>query len=187
MHKGGLRADKNRLDDLDLDKIVDYVMKCRNFDGGFGVRVDSESHAGQIYCCIGVLSLTGNLNRVDANQLGFWLCERQCQSGGLNGRPEKQPDVCYSWWVSASLAILGRLHWVDKDRLRRFILACQDEETGGFSDRPGDMSDPFHTIFGLAGLSLLGEDSLKKINPILCMPEDRLESRKLYAQILSSP
>ena len=27
---------------------------------------------------------------------------------GLNGRPEKLPDVCYSWWVLASLAILNR-------------------------------------------------------------------------------
>lgn len=26
-----------------------------------------------------------------------------------------------------------------KEKLRRFILACQDEETGGFADRPGDM------------------------------------------------
>lgn len=49
------------------------------------------------------------------------------------------PDVCYSWWVLASLKIIGRIHWIDKAKLRSFILACQDEETGGFADRPGDM------------------------------------------------
>lgn len=49
------------------------------------------------------------------------------------------PDVCYSWWVLAALKIIGRIHWIDKAKLRRFILACQDEETGGFADRPGDM------------------------------------------------
>lgn len=49
------------------------------------------------------------------------------------------PDVCYSWWVLASLKIIGRIHWIDKSKLRTFILACQDEETGGFADRPGDM------------------------------------------------
>ena len=32
----------------------------------------------------------------------------------LSGRPEKLPDVCYSWWVLASLKIIGRLHWIDK-------------------------------------------------------------------------
>lgn len=54
------------------------------------------------------------------------------------------PDVCYSWWVLASLKIIGRIHWIDKSRLRQFILACQDEETGGFADRPGDMVS-YHT------------------------------------------
>ena len=33
------------------------------------------------------------------------------------GRPEKLPDVCYSWWVLASLKIIGKLHWIDKVRL----------------------------------------------------------------------
>ena len=28
-------------------------------------------------------------------------------------------------WVLASLAILGRLHWLDKQKLTTFILACQ--------------------------------------------------------------
>ena len=28
-------------------------------------------------------------------------------------------------WVLASLAVLGRLHWVDKEKLTNFILACQ--------------------------------------------------------------
>ena len=32
----------------------------------------------------------------------------------LSGRPEKLPDVCYSWWVLSSLSIIGRLHWIDK-------------------------------------------------------------------------
>lgn len=59
----------------------------------------------------------GHLHLIDADRLGWWLCERQLPSGGLNGRPEKLPDVCYSWWVLSALAILGRLHWIDKKRL----------------------------------------------------------------------
>lgn len=51
--------------------------------------------------------------------------------------------MCYSWWVLASLKIIGRIHWIDKAKLSTFILACQDEETGGFADRPGDMVFPF--------------------------------------------
>ena len=46
------------------------------------------------------------------------------------------------------------------------ILLFQDNETGGFADRPGNMPDPFHTLFGVAGLSLLGEPNLGTFNSI---------------------
>jgi len=68
----------------------------------------------QIYCCVGVLSLTHSLHHINPDLLGWWLCERQLPSGGLNGRPEKLPDVCYSWWVLASLKVIGRIDWIDK-------------------------------------------------------------------------
>lgn len=68
----------------------------------------------QIYCCVGVLSITHCLHYLNPDLLGWWLCERQLPSGGLNGRPEKLPDVCYSWWVLASLRILGKIDWIDK-------------------------------------------------------------------------
>ena len=84
------------------------------------------------------------------------LAERQTAGGGLNGRPQKLPDVCYSWWCLSALALLGRTHWLDRDALAHFILACQDPVAGGISDRPDDAADVYHTFFGGAGLSLLG-------------------------------
>ena len=71
----------------------------------------------------------------------------------------------------AFLKIIERLHWIDREKLCGFILACQDEETGGFADRPGYMVDPFHTLFGITGLSLLGEEQIKPVSPGFCMPE----------------
>lgn len=84
-------------------------ISCRNFDGGFGAVPGAESHAGQIFCCVAALSIGNALHLVDEDLLGWWLCERQCDSGGLNGRPEKQADVCYSWWILSSLSIMGRV------------------------------------------------------------------------------
>ena len=46
-----------------------------------------------VFCCVGALAITGSLHHVDKDLLGWWLCERQVKSGGLNGRPEKLPDV----------------------------------------------------------------------------------------------
>lgn len=34
-------------------------------------------------------------------------------------------EVCYSWWDLATLSILGRLHWINKDKLMAFILGAQ--------------------------------------------------------------
>lgn len=108
---------------------------------------------------------------MDRDKLGAWLSERQLPNGGLNGRPEKLEDVCYSWWVVSSLAMIERLHWIDSQALARFILRCQDNESGGIADRPGDMVDVFHTVFGIAGLSLVGWNGLQPVSPVYCMPE----------------
>lgn len=107
---------------------------------------------------------------MDRDLLGWWLCERQVKSGGLNGRPEKLADVCYSWWVLSSLTIIERAHWIDREKLKTFILDCQDKEHGGISDRPDDAVDVFHTFFGIAGLSLLEYPGLKPIDPAYALP-----------------
>ncbi|CAL5331907.1 unnamed protein product [Camellia sinensis] len=126
----------------------------------------------QVFCCVGALAITGSLHHIDKNLLGWWLCERQVKSGGLNGRPEKLPDVCYSWWVLSSLIIIDRVHWIDKEKLVKYILDCQDKEKGGISDRPDDAVDVFHTYFGVAGLSLLEYPGLKAIDPAYALPVD---------------
>lgn len=50
---------QNRLDAIDIEKAVEFILKCMNFDGAFGSKPGSESHAGLIYCCVGLLSITG--------------------------------------------------------------------------------------------------------------------------------
>lgn len=49
---------QGKLDVIDLSRASEFIMRCLNFDGGFGSRPDSESHAGLIYCCVGFLSVT---------------------------------------------------------------------------------------------------------------------------------
>lgn len=35
------------------------------------------------------------------------------------------PQVCYSWWDLASLSILQRIEWINRDKLVNFILGAQ--------------------------------------------------------------
>ncbi|CAH0049504.1 unnamed protein product [Clonostachys solani] len=155
----------------DVDKAVSYVVSCTNHDGGYGVRPGAESHSGQIFTCVATLAIAQRLDLVDKEKLGRWLSERQVPCGGLNGRPEKKEDVCYSWWVLSSLKIIDLVHWIDREALIRFILSCQDKESGGISDRPNDRVDVWHTCFGLAGLSLLGYPNMETVDPVYCMPK----------------
>jgi geranylgeranyl transferase type-2 subunit beta len=115
----------NLLHLVDVDKAVKHIGRCANFDGGFGVCPGAESHAGQIFTCVAALTIAGRLDLVDRDRLGAWLSERQLANGGLNGRPEKLEDVCYGWWVLSSLAMIGRLHWIDASKQISFILRCQ--------------------------------------------------------------
>ena len=159
-------------DIIDLPKATEYVLSCQNFDGGFGSIPGAESHGAYCFCCIGFLSVTGQLNLLDKVQTGKWLAERQTHLGGFNGRPEKLPDVCYSWWVLSSMFMIGTESFFDKDLLIKFILECQDDELGGIGDRPGNCHDVFHTFFGFCGLSLLGFGNLKMIDPTYAIPKD---------------
>ena len=186
---------------IDIPMALQYILSCRNAsDGGFGSCVGAESHAGQVFCCIGALAIAQSLHLLPDNDddlLAWWLCERQCDSGGLNGRPEKQADVCYSWWILSSLSILGKVSWIHTDRLAQYILKCQDATDGGIADRPEDMADVFHTFFGIAGLSLLGHlhqavnsssgerpSGFRSIDPIYALPTDLCQKLDFPGQVL---
>lgn len=99
--------------------IISQILKCRNFDGGFGSTYGAESHAGQgellwiikpmslenrfkVFVCVSTLAILDRLELVDTPTLAWWLAERQLPNGGLNGRPEKLEDVCRSVYYTMS-------------------------------------------------------------------------------------
>ena len=270
---------------IKVERAVEWIVRCVNYDGGFGWLPGCESHAAACFVAVGALTLADNLhNAVSVDELGYFLCTRQTAMGGLNGRPEKAPDVCYSWWILSTLTMINRLHWIDPDKLCQWILLCQDkpptkevlmaaasasvipapasaipapastdaitdekgekenvagtdekekerakekekekveqekpekksgdkeekesgdtgegevgevgllDDYGGLADRPGNTPDPFHTFFGIAGLSLLCHRfpdlrekyldgyRLKEIDPVYALPRETLIRHKL--------
>uniref|UniRef100_A0A7S1YLD8 Geranylgeranyl transferase type-2 subunit beta n=2 Tax=Sexangularia sp. CB-2014 TaxID=1486929 RepID=A0A7S1YLD8_9EUKA len=168
-----------------VPNLIPFILSCRAFDGAFGREPGAESHAGQTFCAVAALCLSTHLGVTDrtveellggregVDRLAHWLVERQGEDGGLNGRPEKLPDVCYSFWVMSTLACIDRLHWLRRDDVVNWILSCASPD-GGFADRPGNVADPYHTFFALAGLSLLGAGKElglgEDIDPALALP-----------------
>lgn len=64
------------IDIADVDKAVEFILECNNFDGGFGGMPLMESHAAYVFCCVGALAVAGALHKVDKNALGLWLSRR---------------------------------------------------------------------------------------------------------------
>jgi prenyltransferase beta subunit len=89
------------------------------------------------------------------DQLIHWCVHRQV--GGMQGRPNKAEDTCYSYWIGGSLRLLGQNcdDLLDHHALRQFILVkCQNAKIGGFSKIPKCYPDILHSFYSLAWLSL---------------------------------
>ena len=41
---------------IDRGRVVEWIDKCKNFDGGYGSDPGGESHAGQVFTCVGGLA-----------------------------------------------------------------------------------------------------------------------------------
>jgi len=61
---------------INVDKGVDYVLSCQNYDGSFGGMPDAESHSAYVFCCVGTLAIAGCLEDINLDKLGRWLLER---------------------------------------------------------------------------------------------------------------
>ena len=91
--------------------------------------------------------------------------------------------------------------------LQKYVLwACQNQETGGFVDKPGKNVDYYHTSYAMSGLnlsfscnvdnenggsnevhSLLGDNdsnTLVKIDPVYALSKSRLTNMKAYFEHL---
>merc|ERR1712192_80033 len=151
---------------IDVDKAEAYILSSRGYDMAFSHGPGLESHGGSTYCAISALLLMGRLDKLShRNQLIEWLLRRQVS--GFHGRPQKDADTCYSFWVGATLKILNdSLSYCDAAQVHDFAIVCQNKRIGGFSKVPNVFPDVLHSYMCLCGLSLLEiykEETLQRL------------------------
>jgi len=147
---------------INTDKVVNYIISSQSYDGAIGQGPGQESHGGSTYCAIAALHLLNRLHQLPKrDQLIRWCVERQIS--GFQGRINKDPDCCYSFWIGATLTLLDSYHLIDFNALKGFTLTCETS-TGGFGKCPGTYPDVLHTYMALCGMSLGGESGIAKIN-----------------------
>ncbi|PQE03438.1 hypothetical protein CJF30_00005427 [Rutstroemia sp. NJR-2017a BBW] len=99
----------------------------------------------------------------------FFVLDADPTFVGFNGRCNKRADTCYTFWVGASLNMLGHSDLINKDGARRFLLEKTQHMIGGFGKTPGDPPDIYHSYLGLAILAALKEPGLKELDSALCI------------------
>lgn len=165
---------------VDKRRMKDYIMSSVRYDYGISQHQEMESHGGTTFCALAALKMSGQLDdlpKVTLERMKRWLIMRQLD--GFQGRPNKLVDTCYSFWIGSSMKILDIFHLADAEENRRYIMSTQEKLTGGFSKWPGSNADPFHSYFGICGLSFLGEPGTLPINPCLNI------SQKSYDRMLA--
>ena len=116
------------------------------------------------------------------------------QVGGFQGRPNKDEDTCYSFWIGATLALLGEAaapeaaasaaaaaaaapppprppalaagaaRLSDPAALAAFSLRCECAPYGGFAKCVGNHPDVLHSYFALCGLAIVGAPGLRPLD-----------------------
>lgn len=166
---------------MNIEKLKSYILSTQSYDHAFGNTKYGESHGGSTYCAVHAWFLVTFYEKLKSHNsltqeivrnawkdhlsnfaiphkeaLGMWLIRRQIS--GFHGRPQKEPDVCYSFWVGASLKTLGIVGLFDGENQVNFTFACDCSETSGGFKKNLEASHPdvLHSSLGLAGLSLAG-------------------------------
>ena len=144
---------------VDTKRIVAFIKASRGYDDGLALMEGMESHSGGVYCAIASLSILGELDNVVDNtwkdNLVKWLVGRQLPSG-LQGRIGKEADSCYSYWVGATLKLLGHGDLLHHESSTSFVLSCQHPKYGGIAKVYEGPPDVLHTFYSLGYLSLSG-------------------------------
>jgi len=152
---------------FNIDAAVQYVLSSQAYDYALSQGPGQESHGGSTYCGLATLVLTGYLDLLPhKDKLVQWLVERQVS--GFQGRINKDPDTCYSFWIGSSLIMLDALHLANHPLSKSFTTSCKTKY-GGFSKCPDAHPDILHTYFSLCGLSMMGKPGLNLLDCSLGM------------------
>ena len=164
----------NNFGTIDKTAMKNFILKSFSYEGAFGQGPDLEAHGGSTYCAVAALSMLGELTNLDSNikeKCLKWLSFRL--DSGFQGRPNKQDDTCYTWWVGGALKLLNGCTSPTEnnnfvmEQIQHcipYVLSTQDPITGGLAKWPDLTPDPLHSYLGLSGLGLGNYPELRPVD-----------------------
>ena len=118
--------------------LCNHLLLYQSYEGAFGQGPGHEAHGGSTFCAVATLVLMNRLSDV-LDEKKIYKLRRWCvmkQASGFQGRPNKEPDTCYSFWVGATLALLQSFHVISAQDNLAFLKTTEDKSVGGFAKYP---------------------------------------------------
>jgi geranylgeranyl transferase type-2 subunit beta len=125
----------HRLDYKRAD-VLDFVLSCRNADGGFGGNTDMDSHLLYTMSAVQLLCMFNALDRIDVVQTAQWIASMQLPDGSFQGDEWGEVDTRFSYIALNCLRLLNRCDLIDVPAAVAYVLAGQNWD-GGFGVSPG--------------------------------------------------
>lgn len=156
---------------IDREKLYEYLISCKTYNGGYAMIENGESNSGITYCTLSSIIL---LNKSIPNQkeLIKFLIYRFTEDG-VNGRINKLPDSCYVFWNYSSIINLIKYSKIniELDEIRKiaieFLKECYFKDISAFSKlktKFKKIPDVLHTFYSLFSLNKIIKDSQEYSN-----------------------
>ena len=150
---------------LDVEALQRHVLSCQSYEGGFGLTPHGEAHGGATYVAVATLHAAGRLQSALSGaqrrqRLLRWCMQRQ--GGGYTGRANKPVDSCYSFWLGATLQLLGAHTLTRVHDNRDALMRCFDKQRGGFGKEAECMPDIMHSYLGTLGAAIAQHASIEQ-------------------------
>lgn len=159
-------------DDL-LSRVVNFLVKCRSKDGGFGGGPGQVPHLATTYGAVNALCIIGTSDAYDAinktTLLNFLYRVRDDKIGAFRMDTDGEIDVRGAY-CAVSVAKLVNISAEEEAKLFNgtvdWIASCQTYE-GGMGGVPDKEAHGGYTFCGIAALALLGSTGKCNLDALL--------------------
>uniref|UniRef100_A0A4Y0BLW0 Protein farnesyltransferase subunit beta n=1 Tax=Anopheles funestus TaxID=62324 RepID=A0A4Y0BLW0_ANOFN len=155
-----------------MDRVVDFLIKCRCKDGGFGGGPGQDAHLATTYAAVNSLCIIGTekaLNAIDRHTLKQFMWAVRESNGAFRMHIGGELDVRGAYCAISSAKLCS---FTPEEELRLFegtsnwIAECQTYE-GGFGGAPDLEAHGGYSFCAAAALMLLGGENQCDLNALL--------------------
>lgn len=141
-------------------RVVDWLSRCRNSDGGYGGGPGHFSHLAPTYAAVLSLLIIGTdeaIASIDrAGLYNFYMGVKDARTGGFHMHKDGEVDVRGTYTAIAIADLVNVLTPELRAGVAGFAARCQTLE-GGFGGEPGNEAHGGYAFCGLAAVSILDE------------------------------